>query len=111
MKKIVTVQSNHSAEIAAIMLTSALATIQCPIEFSNDLVISVDKRAKTALLECNCNELTAWFKHKGQARLRTVLGEMCGQHTLQGYITHPILTEDVKNYKELVSICITFRMR
>ena len=111
MKKIATVQSIHNAEVAAIMLTHALQRIECPIEHSNDLVISCDERAKTATLECNCNELTAWFKHRGQARLRTVLGEMCGEHVINGYLTHPILKEEVENYKELVSICVTFRFR
>ena len=111
MKKIATVQSIHTGEVAAIMLTAALAAIECPIEHSNDLVISVDKLAKTATLECNCNELTAWFKHRGQARLRTTLGEMCGQHVINGYLTHPILTEEIDNYKQIISVCITFKTR
>lgn len=111
MKSIVTVQSAHTAEVAAIMLTAALAEIECPVEHSNDLVIVCDEKAKTATLDCRCNELTAWFKHRGQARLRTVLGRMCGEHTINGYLTHPILKEEVENYKEIISICISFRMR
>lgn len=111
MKKIATVQSIHNAEVAAIMLTAALHRIECPIEHSNDLIIVCDERAKTATLECNCNELTAWFKHRGQARLRTVLGEMCSEHTINGYLTHPILKEEVANYKQIVSVCIAFKMR
>lgn len=109
--KIVSVQSIHTADVAAIMLTAALNEIQCPIEHSNDLVIVCDEKTKIATLECNCNELIAWFKHRGQARLRTALGRMAGEHAINGYLTHPILKEEIENYPHIVSVCIAITMR
>lgn len=110
MKSIATVQSIHNAEVAALMLHAALSIIGCPIESGNDLVIVCDELRKEATLECRCNELLAWFKKGGQNKLRTQLGRMASERSIAGYLTHPILTEEVENYKELVSICISFRV-
>lgn len=111
MKSIATVQSVHNAEVAALMLQAALSIIGCQLEDSNDLVISCDEHRKEATLECRCNELLAWFKKGGQNKLRTQLGRMAHERSIAGYLTHPILTEEVENYKELISICVTFGSR